>query len=212
MPYKVFISYSRADTVAVRAITDRLQKAAPELDLWLDHLDLSFGENWFDGALKGLEQSNAVAIFVGPDGVGKWEKKEIEIAQIAANGPEGKKNKKKLIPVLLPGATQEQVPAWLRMLTWLPFRRVEDDAALANLRGSVKGQTPREIALLGSTRGPQTGSDRADPEPEGTLKDSALEALSVTVSSGDRVTFFVGPQASEPPAPFTIARKLLAGC
>ncbi len=132
--FDVFLSHCVADEAAVEAIARRLlaeERLRPFLDKW----DLVPGESWLPAIERALSQSKAVAVFFGPGGPGQWREQEKLLAlQLAAGDP-----KRRVIPVLLPGASEEQVQGFLGLRTWVTLLA---DGDLSRLVAGIRGRAP----------------------------------------------------------------------
>ncbi|HKY34697.1 MAG TPA: TIR domain-containing protein [Polyangiaceae bacterium] len=109
----------------------------PFVDKW----HLVPGDPFQQSLEKALEQSTTCAVFLGPEGMGPWEEQEMR----AALDQRVKAGNTRVIPVLLPGATQPEskLPAFLRGATWVDFRGgLDDDAAFASLVAGILGKQP----------------------------------------------------------------------
>jgi tetratricopeptide (TPR) repeat protein len=147
--YDVFLSHSSTDKKAVEAIARRLlaQGVRPFLDKW----HLIPGRPWQEALEWALDRSTACAVFLGPSGISPWQNEEMRAAleERACRRASG------VVPVLLPGSSPEadEVPRFLRRLTWCDFRGGLDAAEplqrlLAGISGHAPG--PPEPAPIGS--------------------------------------------------------------
>ncbi|MCI0534071.1 MAG: TIR domain-containing protein [Verrucomicrobiales bacterium] len=133
MPYDVFLSYSSLDRTTVEAIARRLHEAGvqPFLDRWF----LVQGRRWRAALEETIQSCKAIAVFIGPNGLGRWQQREVDVAldrQAAdAHYP--------VIPVLLPGC--EPPLGFLRQLTWIDLRNARPlDEVILELRASIAGE------------------------------------------------------------------------
>src|SRR5512140_2750961 len=113
---EIFLSYSRADTEAVKAIALLLHQQA--IPTWLDEWNLTPGRPWVDEVGKALRESSGCIVFLGPGGMGPWHHEEVR----SALDRKGRDPTYPMIPVLLPGAQREQLsqlPAFLANRTWV---------------------------------------------------------------------------------------------
>src|SRR5438045_3920573 len=76
--YDVFLSYSRHDLAVVTEIANELKKKG--LKVWFDKWILRPGDKWHQQLTSGILASRTVAVFLGPEGPGKWELPEMEAA------------------------------------------------------------------------------------------------------------------------------------
>lgn len=131
--YDVFLSHSTPDKPVVEKLAHRLVDAGlrPFFDKW----DLVPGESWIRALEEALERSATVAVFFGPGTAGKWREQEQQLAQVQA----AEDQNKRIIPVLLPGASTRDVRGFLSTRTW-----VELDSAdgLARLLAGISGRAP----------------------------------------------------------------------
>ena len=96
--YDAFLSYNSQDRAAVREVAGRLQNAGltPYLELW----EVTPGREFQPALAEGLNQSKTCAVFLGPNGLGPWQKQELQVALDKRARDEAFR----VIPVLLPGA------------------------------------------------------------------------------------------------------------
>jgi WD40 repeat protein len=139
--FDVFLSHNSRDKPLVERIAERLKRAG--LEPWLDAWRLVPGANWQRGLAQGLAASRSCAVFVGPDDLGAWANQEVMVAlDRAASDPDFR-----LFLVLLPGLPEQFESAglspFLRMRTWVDFRRgLDDTRAFERLVAAVKGLAP----------------------------------------------------------------------
>src|SRR5262245_35873800 len=138
--WDVFLSYSRTDKASVVAIQRQL--AARGVKTFLDRHQLTAGLSWAEALETGLRSSRAVAVFLGPGGVGLWQQREIAFALNQQAEYERSDRLYPVIPILLDGA--EVTASFLFLNTWIDFRDAlafEEslDAFVAALRGGPSG-------------------------------------------------------------------------
>ncbi len=140
--FHVFLSHNSDDKPAVEELARRLK--ADGLDGWLDKWYLVPGQPWQQAIEQALADSGSVAVFVGPGGFGPWQNEEMRVA-LSKRVKDGD-GKFRVIPVLLPGGTREELdrlPAFLLELTWVEFRESLDDAdAYHRLKSGILGLSP----------------------------------------------------------------------
>jgi len=135
--YDVFLAHNSQDKPAVRLVAAGLQGRG--VSVWLDVEQIPPGR-WFQDVIQGaILKVKAVAIFLGPCGLGKWQKLELRafISQCVDKDIPA-------IPVLLPGVVK--IPedlAFLRELNSVSFHRSPDeDEALERLVWGITGRKP----------------------------------------------------------------------
>ena len=119
--FDVFLSHNSKDKTAVEQLAHRLQEEAglaPFLDKW----HLVPGEPWQEALEVALDQSKAVAVFLGPDDeISPWHNEEMR----AALDERARDDGFRVIPILLPGTNMPErgtLPRFLARLTWVDFR------------------------------------------------------------------------------------------
>lgn len=138
--FDIFLSHNSKDKAIIRELKRLLQSQG--LTVWFDEDELRPGSSWHDGIELGIRQSRSVAVLVGSDGMGPWEKVEYEIALVRAINMGWP-----VIPVLLPNApTKPELPATLSSRAWVDLREQDmADGVQALIWGITgkKGETPR---------------------------------------------------------------------
>ena len=202
--FDVFLSYSRRDDEAVTCIAETLRDSG--LRVWFDKWELRPGLSWMQGIEEGIKQSQATAVFIGPEGMGDWETPEMRISidsQVKTNRP--------VIPVILPGCPpniEEKLSSFLKSNTWVDFsrRRLDDEQVIKKLRWGITGQKPTDTPPVAP---PPPKRQQAGDGSE--VADAAAD-LARTLRSGN-VTFYLGPWAlldgDTSSSACDIARKLL---
>ena len=77
-PYDVFFSYHWRDHAAVEAVAQALHRQG--LKVFLDRWYLVPGRSWPQALEEALTSCRAVAVFVGPEGLGPWQQRENYLA------------------------------------------------------------------------------------------------------------------------------------
>ena len=116
-----FLSYSRADEAVVRRIRERLTEAG--LSTFLDRTGLAAGQPWLPWLEQEIGKAKAVVVFIGPSGMGGWQHREVQLAQIR----EGSEPGFPVIPVLLPGVKDAPTGTFLTLNTWVNHKADEND-------------------------------------------------------------------------------------
>ena len=132
--YDVFLSYNSADHILVEEIARKIRDE--HLEPFLDRWYLVPGARWRPRLEQILSSCKAVAIFVGPGEMGRWQQREVDVAlDLQANCPSFP-----VIPVLLPGC--EPPLGFLRQLTWVDLRNQALDQAIVILAKAAHGEPP----------------------------------------------------------------------
>lgn len=98
----IFLSYNRADTEAVAALRTLIR--ARGLGTFFDRDQLVAGLPWPEALEQALRKAGAVAVFIGPAGLGLWQKREMAFALDRQAAAEREGRAFAVVPVLLPGA------------------------------------------------------------------------------------------------------------
>src|SRR5512132_1657056 len=111
----VFLSYSRIDAPAVRRIQAYLKQAG--LATFLDRDQLPAGQPWLSALEQAITRCAAIAVLVGPTGLGTWQKREVQLALDQQAEAERTGHPFPVIPILLP-KVEDPPGGFLRLQTW----------------------------------------------------------------------------------------------
>lgn len=141
MNFDVFLSHNSKDKPEVEQLGKMLAKTYG-LKCWLDKWNLVPGDAWQEELEKALDDSQTVAVFVGPHIISPWENEEFRSAiEVRVHD-----KSRRVIPVLLPGAPDNRdlvLPRFLTRLTWVDFRGgLKDKNILYRLYCGIKGIAP----------------------------------------------------------------------
>jgi hypothetical protein len=141
MHFDVFLSHNSQDKPAVKRIAERLKREG--IEPWLDIWCLTPGGDWQDELAQGLRVSSACAVFVGPHGIGDWERLEFNLATDRM----AKDRTFRVFLVLLPGLREpfdtSTLPPFLSTRTWVDLRKgIFDSRGFQLLINAVKGLAP----------------------------------------------------------------------
>jgi hypothetical protein len=130
--FEVFLSYHWQDRTTVEVIARSLQQRGmrPFLDRWY----LSPGQvTALQNILGGC---GAVLVFVGSQGVGRWQQREVQLAL----DRQTREPSLPVIPVLLTGA--DPALGFLSLNTWVDLRGGTTEEALAVLTAAICSEPP----------------------------------------------------------------------
>ncbi len=119
--FDVFLCHNSDDKPEVKRIAEQLK--AHGIKPWLDEWELPPGLPWQRLLEAQIGQIKSAAVFVGKDGVGPWQRMELEalLREFVHRGCP-------VIPVVLRNApTKPQLPLFLGNMTWVDFRKLEPD-------------------------------------------------------------------------------------
>ena len=133
--YDVFFSYHSEDRDVVTRLAAACQ--ARGLEVFLDRWYLTPGQDWQHALADALSHCRAVAICLGPNGMGSWQQREKGLAL----NRQGNEPDFPVIPVLLPGA--DHISDFLSLNTWVDMRADLDDIRqLDILINAIQSQPP----------------------------------------------------------------------
>lgn len=138
--FDVFLSHNSNDKPTVRQLKGLL--AEHDLVVWLDEDQLPPGQPWQPLLEIGIESARSVAVLVGKDGLGPWEDEEVQAALHLAV-----RDKRPVIPVLLPGATTPpELSRFLVNRTWVDLRDGFTKEGVDKLIWGITGNKPGSAA------------------------------------------------------------------
>ena len=173
--YDVFLSHAGADKPEVERLATKLREA--DVEPFLDKWHLIPGKPWQEALEEALDESRTCAVFLGKV-LGPWQNEEMR----SALADRVRDRSIRVIPVLLPGGKEpgkEDLPRFLRRLTWVDFRADPQRSWLSSTsrsccsisraekkRPSV-GAIPRTSSISASTFDARTsrGSPPSPPSP-----------------------------------------------
>ncbi|MCP4581536.1 MAG: TIR domain-containing protein [candidate division Zixibacteria bacterium] len=131
--FDVFLCHNSKDKSAVREIANQLKEKG--VVPWLDEWELPPGRSWQDELEANIENIKTAAVFVGPDRIGPWQKREINayLRKFVNRGSP-------VIPVILSDCkSTPELPVFLQDMTWVDFRKAEPKP-LEQLIWGITGQ------------------------------------------------------------------------
>src|SRR5207302_9052 len=127
--FDVFLCHNDKDKPEVKRIAEELKKRG--IRPWLDIWELRPGLPWQRALEKQIENIKSAAVFVGSNGRGPWQERELE-----AFIREFVDRECPVIPVVLADAPgKPPLPVFLRGMTWVDFRKGEAEAMEALMWG-----------------------------------------------------------------------------
>ncbi len=141
-PVVVFLSYNRRDNPEVERLAIALRGRG--LNVFKDDWYLSSGDHWPSALERRLADCSAVAVVIGPNGLGPWQQREVyaaidrEVREHAAGRSEFR-----VIPVLLAEASRTY--AGLGFLSQNVWVEAWDPRAADLIVGAVHGKAPTEL-------------------------------------------------------------------
>ncbi len=141
--YDAFLSYNSQDRPAVHEVAERLKGEG--LELYLDEWELAPGREFQPALAEGLRDSKTCVVFLGPNGLGPWQKQEVLVA-IDMRARDAAFH---VIPVLLPGTERPRRGdvahlGFLINAPWVEFLKTLDERAFRSLVRGITGAKPLE--------------------------------------------------------------------
>ncbi len=191
--YDVFISYARSDGDGAAELNGWL--IAQGVSTFFDRSALTPGLRWVPALEEAIGRARAVAILVGPHGIGNTQQYERELALVRQTGDPAFP----VIPVLMPGC--EQPPTgFLQLLTWVDLSKGksvrEQPGGLDALRAALRGE-PVAASAVRSSICPYRGLEPFREEDAAFFcgRDGAVRELVARVGQHSFV-IVVGPSGS----------------
>jgi formylglycine-generating enzyme required for sulfatase activity len=121
----IFLSYSRTDKEAAKALRTRLEQAG--FSVFRDEESIRIGDNWLKSLQDAVQGCAAFVLLVGRDGVQqqRWVGAEVEVALSRKLSPHDDRERLPIFPVLLPEASADGLPAFLGQVG--PLRLIVTD-------------------------------------------------------------------------------------
>ncbi|MCY7286335.1 MAG: TIR domain-containing protein, partial [Cyanobacteria bacterium CAN_BIN43] len=145
-PFDVFLCHNSVDKEQMRAIAQHLR--AQNLTSWLDEQELAPGRAWIEILEQHLPRIKTVAIFIGAQGLGRWQKLEIPafLTRFVEQGSP------QILPVFLADAPQHcDLPFFLKNFGWVDFRQPDPMSRMIwGITGTKPDGIPEEEAIPGS--------------------------------------------------------------
>jgi len=141
----LFLSYNSRDRAAVQQVRTLL--GARGVSVFYDRESLDLGRDWFEALEKALGQVRGVVVFLGPNGLGVWERRERALALVRQTS----EPTFPVIPVLLPGSQAGDYTGFLLLSTYADLRGGLDapdtlDAIMRAVRDPATGEEARRIS------------------------------------------------------------------
>jgi WD40 repeat protein len=144
--FDVFLSYSRTDAEAVRQVQSYLREAG--LATFIDRDQLPAGQPWLSALEQAIARCGAIAVFIGPTGLGTWQQREVQLAldrqALAIRGGRSFP----VIPILLP-KVEDPPGGFLRLQTWVDLRSdLADPSQIQSLLSGIRGHALADASSL----------------------------------------------------------------
>ncbi len=134
--YDVFVSYNGKDREWAEQFSSELRELG--VRVWFDKWELKAGRTWLDELGTAIKESAAVAVLIGQSGLGPWERAELRQALsklVREHCP--------VIPVILPGVVNPEVPEFLQDCHFIDYR--DGQSYLGRMEKLFLGITGRKL-------------------------------------------------------------------
>ncbi|WP_241758990.1 TIR domain-containing protein [Pyxidicoccus parkwayensis] len=122
--FHVFLCHNWKDKPVVNQLADKLLEQG--ILAWVDEKGILAGDRFPKKLESAIDQAGALAVIIGPQGMGRWQEMEYHAAlqrSIEDRDEEGR-SRLRLIPVLLPGVgPKPELPPFLRGLHMIDLRK-----------------------------------------------------------------------------------------
>ena len=128
--FDVFLCHNSQEKPAVRELAKDLRDRG--LLGWIDEEQLLPGDVVQEKLERAIEQAGAIAVCIGPHGLSRWQTVEYHAVYerfISASEPDEERGgfrsseRLRVIPVLLPGAENKDIPTFLRRHLYADLRK-----------------------------------------------------------------------------------------
>ena len=126
---KLFVSYSRRDSVAARQLIESFRSI--EQDVWVDWESIPPAVDWLEQIFRGIEESDAFIFLISPDSIAS-EVCKVEINRAAQHN-------KRIIPIVLRDVDAKTAPDNIRKLNWTFMRETDSfKEGLAKVKTAIE--------------------------------------------------------------------------
>src|SRR5215831_12387177 len=112
-----FLSYNSRDRAAVVRVLQLLEERS--VTTFFDRDQLRAGSRWVSLLENEVGSSRAVAVFIGPHGLGDWQEMEMQLALVRQIDEKKAGRAFPVIPIILPGAMPDKDLGFLKLYTWV---------------------------------------------------------------------------------------------
>lgn len=126
---KLFVSYSRKDSVTARKLIEAFRSI--DQDVWVDWESIPPAVDWLEQIFRGIEEADAFIFLISPDSIAS-EVCKVEINRAAQNN-------KRIIPIVLRDVDPKITPESIRKLNWTFIRETDNfEEGLAKVKTAIE--------------------------------------------------------------------------
>ncbi len=140
---RLFLSYNSKNRSFIQHIASGLIREG--FEVFFDQESIAPGDVWIRKIQDGISSSDASLVFIGEEGLGGWQSKEV----LAIVNGAIKSEAYLIIPVILPvngHFVNYQLPWFLADYQWVEFKDMDDPFAYARLLASLR---PSQVGKIG---------------------------------------------------------------
>ncbi|RPI94582.1 MAG: TIR domain-containing protein [Chloroflexi bacterium] len=126
---KLFVSYSRRDSVAARKLIEVFRSI--EQDVWVDWESIPPAVDWLEQIFRGIEEADAFLFLISPDSIAS------EVCKVEVN--KAAQNNKRIIPIVLRDVHPKDTPESISKLNWTFLRETDSfEEGLAKVKTAIE--------------------------------------------------------------------------
>jgi len=126
---KLFVSYSRKDSVAARKLIEAFKSMGQEV--WVDWEAIPPAVDWLEQIFRGIEEADAFIFMISPDSIAS-EVCKVEIGRALQNN-------KRIIPIVLRDVNPKDTLEDIRKLNWTFIRETDNlEEGLAKVKTAIE--------------------------------------------------------------------------
>ena len=126
---KLFVSYSRKDSVAARKLIEAFKSMGQEV--WVDWEAIPPAVDWLEQIFRGIEEADAFIFMISPDSVAS-EVCKVEVGRAVLNN-------KRIIPIVLRDVNPKDTLEEIRKLNWTYIRETDNlEEGLAKVKTAIE--------------------------------------------------------------------------
>src|SRR6266540_3882634 len=126
---KLFVSYSRKDSVAARKLIEAFKSM--EQEVWVDWESIPPAVDWLEQIFRGIEEADAFIFLISPASIAS-EVCKVEIGRAALNN-------KRIIPIVLRDVDPKDTLESIRKLNWTFIREKDNfEEGLAKVKTAIE--------------------------------------------------------------------------
>jgi WD40 repeat protein len=126
---KLFVSYSRKDSIAARKLIESFKSMGQEV--WVDWEAIPPAVDWLEQIFRGIEEADAFIFMISPDSIAS-EVCKVEVGRAVLNN-------KRIIPIVLRDVNPKDTLEEIRKLNWTYIREGDNfEEGLAKVKTAIE--------------------------------------------------------------------------